>query len=93
MAEQASLQAGHELTSHELTHAAGLDDPAAHVASSGPVASLVRNALNGVDAVCRAVLVAALVIELSIVLTEIGSRFWFHQSLLWSDEAAKCFCR
>lgn len=88
---QASLSASPNLADDELGHPAGLGDPAAHAAQTGPVASAVRRVLNGVDALCRAVLVAALVIELSIVLTEICSRFWFHQSLLWSDEAAKMF--
>ena len=86
MADQASLSAG-----HDLTHSAGSIDPAAHAALNGPIASAVRRVLNGVDAICRAVLVVALIIELGIVLTEIGSRFWLHQSLLWSDEAAKMF--
>jgi tripartite ATP-independent transporter DctM subunit len=36
-------------------------------------------------------LVLALVAELALVLTEIFSRFWFQQSLLWADEAAKLF--
>ncbi len=65
--------------------------PPHHAARNGPVASVGRSVLNGVDAICRAVLVGALIIELGIVLTEIGSRFWLHQSLLWSDEAAKMF--
>ena len=30
-------------------------------------------------------------IQLVIVLTGIVSRFWFDQSLLWADEAAKLF--
>ena len=36
-------------------------------------------------------MVAALVIQLAIVLGGIVSRFWFDQSLLWADEAAKLF--
>lgn len=91
MVDQASLSAGQDLMHQGLTHPAGLVDPADHVRLNGPVASTIRRVLNGLDAGCRAVLVAALVIELGIVLTEIGSRFWLHQSLLWSDEAAKLF--
>src|SRR5262249_18296796 len=57
----------------------------------GPVANRVRAALNVVDHVFRAILVIALVIQLAIVLTGIVSRFWFDESLLWADEAAKLF--
>ncbi len=47
--------------------------------------------LNGLDSGFRAILVIALVIQLAIVLTGIVSRFWFDESLLWADEAAKLF--
>jgi tripartite ATP-independent transporter DctM subunit len=57
----------------------------------GPVADRVRVALNFVDLAFRAILVIALVIQLAIVLTGIVSRFWFDQSILWADEAAKLF--
>ena len=57
----------------------------------GPVAEGMRAALNGIDLAFRAMLVIALVIQLAIVLTGIVSRFWFDQSLLWADEAAKLF--
>src|SRR5579871_4341271 len=57
----------------------------------GPVADRVRAALNIVDQSFRGILVIALVIQLVIVLTGIVSRFWFDQSLLWADEAAKLF--
>jgi tripartite ATP-independent transporter DctM subunit len=57
----------------------------------GPVADRVRAALNFVDLTFRAILVIALVIQLAIVLTGIVSRFWFDQSILWADEAAKLF--
>jgi tripartite ATP-independent transporter DctM subunit len=57
----------------------------------GPVADLVRAGLNGLDRTFRAVLVIALVVQLVIVLTGIVSRFWFDESLLWADEAAKLF--
>jgi tripartite ATP-independent transporter DctM subunit len=55
------------------------------------VAGAAKSFLNGLDSCCRAILVAALIAELGIILTEIFSRFWFHQSLLWADEAAKMF--
>ena len=57
----------------------------------GPVADRVRAALNFVDLAFRAILVIALVIQLAIVLTGIVSRFWFDESILWADEAAKLF--
>jgi tripartite ATP-independent transporter DctM subunit len=57
----------------------------------GPFADRVRTALNFVDLVFRAILVIALVIQLAMVLTGIASRFWFDQSILWADEAAKLF--
>ncbi len=57
----------------------------------GRVAGAAKSFLNGLDSCCRAILVAALIAELGIILTEIFSRFWFHQSLLWADEAAKMF--
>ncbi len=57
----------------------------------GGIAGAARSLLNGLDSCCRAILVAALMAELGIILTEIFSRFWFHQSLLWADEAAKLF--
>jgi tripartite ATP-independent transporter DctM subunit len=68
---------------------------AAHAAKPairrGPVADRVRAALNLIDLAFRAILVIALVIQLAIVLTGIVSRFWFDQSILWADEAAKLF--
>ncbi len=91
MVDQASLSGGQNFEHQGLTHPAGSIDPAAHATLNGLIASIVRRVLNGLDAGCRAVLVSALIVELGIVLTEIGSRFWFHQSLLWSDEAAKMF--
>jgi tripartite ATP-independent transporter DctM subunit len=57
----------------------------------GPVADRVRAALNFVDLAFRVLLVIALVIQLAIVLTGVVSRFWFDQSILWADEAAKLF--
>lgn len=57
----------------------------------GPIADGMRAALNGIDLTFRVLLVIALVIQLAIVLTGIVSRFWFDQSLLWADEAAKLF--
>jgi tripartite ATP-independent transporter DctM subunit len=65
--------------------------PAKAAIRRGPVADRVRAALNFVDLAFRAILVIALVIQLAIVLTGIVSRFWFDQSILWADEAAKLF--
>jgi tripartite ATP-independent transporter DctM subunit len=53
--------------------------------------AFIKSVLNVLDQCCRAALVCALIIELVIILTEIFSRFWFHQSLLWADEASKLF--
>jgi tripartite ATP-independent transporter DctM subunit len=75
----------------ELLHVPGSVDPGARALSRGPVMDRIRAGLNGLDSGFRAILVAALVIQLVIVLTGIVSRFWFHQSLLWADEAAKLF--
>src|ERR1700753_1461402 len=57
----------------------------------GPVADRIRAALNGIDHLVRAILVIALVVQLVSVLTGIVSRFWFDESILWADEAAKLF--
>ena len=57
----------------------------------GPVADRLRAALDCVDTAFRVLLVAALVVQLAIVLVGIVSRFWFDQSFLWADEAAKLF--
>src|SRR5262245_23437817 len=57
----------------------------------GPVADRGRAGLNLIDLAFRAILVIALVIQLAIVLVGIVSRFWFDQSFLWADEAAKLF--
>jgi tripartite ATP-independent transporter DctM subunit len=65
--------------------------PAKPAIRRGPVADRVRAALNLIDLAFRAILVIALVIQLAIVLTGIVSRFWFDQSILWADEAAKLF--
>ncbi len=54
----------------------------------GP-ANLLRNALTGIDWLARGVVVAALIGELAVVLTDITIRFLFTQSLLWSEEASK----
>jgi tripartite ATP-independent transporter DctM subunit len=79
------------LGSDDLAILPGSTDPEHRVKPLGSVLGLVKSGLNRLDSAFRAVLVLALVIELAIVLTEIGSRFWFHQSLLWADEAAKLF--
>src|ERR1700760_1292991 len=70
---------------------AGSVDPAARAIGRGPLAGRIRALLNGIDLAFRAILVIALVIQLAIVLTGIVSRFWFDESLLWADEAAKLF--
>jgi tripartite ATP-independent transporter DctM subunit len=75
----------------ERTPASGLIDPAAHTIRRGPLADRIRAGVNGIDLAFRAILVIALVIQLAIVLTGIVSRFWFDESLLWADEAAKLF--
>lgn len=69
----------------------GLADAVGPAFRQGPIAALVRNGLNGLDRACRAFLVIALVVQLVIVLAGIVSRFWFDESLLWADEAAKLF--
>jgi tripartite ATP-independent transporter DctM subunit len=75
----------------EITHVPGSTGPGAGVLRRGPVADRIRAGLDGLDAAFRAVLVMALVIQLAIVLVGIVSRFWFDESLLWADEAAKLF--
>ena len=75
----------------ELGHVAGITGASGPAIKRGPVADRVRAALNGIDQLFRAILVIALVIQLAIVLTGIVSRFWFDQSILWADEAAKLF--
>jgi len=75
----------------ELLNVPGSVDPGASVLKQGPVADRIRAALNGLDLGFRAILVIALAIQLVIVLTGIVSRFWFDESLLWADEAAKLF--
>jgi tripartite ATP-independent transporter DctM subunit len=75
----------------ELLQMPGSVDPGARGVSRGPAMDLIRSGLNGLDSGFRAILVIALVIQLAIVLTGIVSRFWFHESLLWADEAAKLF--
>ncbi len=75
----------------ELATVTGSAHPAEPAVRRGPVADRVRAGLNGIDRAFRAILVIALVIQLAIVLTGIVSRFWFDESLLWADEAAKLF--
>jgi tripartite ATP-independent transporter DctM subunit len=79
------------LSDGEFMNSPGSVDPGASVSTRGPVADRIRAGLNGLDSGFRALLVIALVIQLAIVLTGIVSRFWFQQSLLWADEAAKLF--
>src|ERR1700754_4906150 len=75
----------------ELATVTGSVHPVKPAIRRGPIADRVRAALNGIDLAFRAILVVALVIQLAIVLTGIVSRFWFDESLLWADEAAKLF--
>jgi tripartite ATP-independent transporter DctM subunit len=75
----------------ELVTASGSTEVGEPAVRRGPVADRIRAGLNGLDHTCRAILVIALVIQLAIVLTGIVSRFWFDESLLWADEAAKLF--
>jgi tripartite ATP-independent transporter DctM subunit len=74
-----------------LAHVSGSIDPGTSVLKRGPLADRIRGLLNGLDTGFRAILVFALAIQLVIVLTGIVSRFWFDESLLWADEAAKLF--
>jgi tripartite ATP-independent transporter DctM subunit len=53
------------------------------------LAAGVRRLLDGIDWAARAIIVAALLGELGVVLTDVTIRFLFTQSLLWSDEASK----
>ncbi len=56
---------------------------------SRALAMVVRRTLDLIDVVGRVVVVAALIGELSVVLTDISIRFISSESLLWSDEASK----
>jgi tripartite ATP-independent transporter DctM subunit len=75
-------------------------EPAAPLDAHGPalhsgtlhsmgLAAGVRRLLDGIDWAARAIIVAALLGELGVVLTDVTIRFLFTQSLLWSDEASK----
>src|SRR5881275_3077624 len=75
----------------ELTSLPGSVDPGQETKSLGRAARSIKSALDLLDSCFRAILVLALMTELALVLTEIFSRFWFQQSLLWADEAAKLF--
>src|ERR1700753_4344590 len=90
MPETLSAAAGAEL-GPVPNHSPGSVDPGAVAVRRGPIADRIRAGLNGLDHAFRAILVVALVIQLVIVLTGIVSRFWFDESLLWADEAAKLF--
>jgi tripartite ATP-independent transporter DctM subunit len=79
------------LRDDEFAALAGSADPGQGAKPLGCFARRIKSGLDVLDSCCRAILVVALVAELSIVLTEILSRFLFQRSLLWSDEAAKLF--
>jgi tripartite ATP-independent transporter DctM subunit len=49
----------------------------------------LRGALQALDWIARGVVVAALLGELSVVLTDVTIRYFFTQSLLWTEEASK----
>jgi tripartite ATP-independent transporter DctM subunit len=53
------------------------------------LASGIRWLLDGIDSTARYIVVAALLSELGVVLTDVTIRFLFTQSLLWSEEASK----
>ena len=79
------------LSDGEFANLPGSVDPGVAARTHGPVADLIKTGLNWLDSGFRAILVVALAIQLAIVLGGIVSRFWFDQSLLWADEAAKLF--
>ena len=79
------------LSDGELANLRGSLDPGTSSPRRSLLAGRIRTGLNGLDFGFREILVIALVIQLVIVLTGIVSRFWFDQSLLWADEAAKLF--
>ncbi len=79
------------LSESELGDISRIAGPSGLAIKRGPVADRVRAVLNGIDHLFRAILVIALVVQLLIVLTGIVSRFWFDDSILWADEAAKLF--
>ncbi|HEY1541322.1 MAG TPA: TRAP transporter small permease subunit, partial [Xanthobacteraceae bacterium] len=59
------------------------------IAADHGIAAHIRSALNALDWIARGVVVAALIGEISVVLTDITIRGLFTLSLLWSDEASK----
>jgi tripartite ATP-independent transporter DctM subunit len=64
--------------------------PAAGLLTRHPrAAANLRGALRGIDLVARIVVVAALLGELAVVLTDVTIRYLFTQSLLWTEEASK----
>jgi Tripartite ATP-independent periplasmic transporters, DctQ component len=64
--------------------------PAAGLLARQPrVAAGLRAALHGIDLVARIMVVAALLGELAVVLTDVTIRYLFTQSLLWTEEASK----
>jgi tripartite ATP-independent transporter DctM subunit len=64
-------------------------EPAAALPAQHRAATILRRTLQVVDWTARGVVVAALLGELAVVLTDITIRFLFTQSLLWSEEASK----
>lgn len=74
------------LTPH---HALAPDSGRGVIWRSRALANGIRRALGLIDVAGRTVVVAALIGELSVVLTDISIRFISSESLLWSDEASK----
>lgn len=83
MHEQSDLMPPHRTVVSDAGHDA--------VGASSAGTSFLRPLVNGVDRSFRAILVVSLVTELLIIVSEIGSRLFLKESILWSDEAAKLF--
>jgi tripartite ATP-independent transporter DctM subunit len=84
----ASMQSSVELAGSEAAPGAdtGLavqPDAAAVAASSKP------SWLRAIEMAAEAILVFALLAELTLVVANVGARVYFHTSFLWSDEAAR----
>ena len=88
------MSAAREGETATIAAVAGTDVPALPPASAlaavhGRGGAAIRATLNAVDWAARGVVVAALIGELGVVLTDVTIRFLFTQSLLWSEEASK----
>lgn len=81
-------------TTGEVPAAAGLVKtggaaPLGGLLPRGRPAAAITRALDAIDIAARAVVVVALLGELSVVITDLTIRFLFTQSLLWTEEASK----